>query len=285
MVNPIPLFILLITFSANIYADTLTWVGCGISKKAFMTELAAAYEKKTGTKIDLQGGGATKGIRAAASMTSDMGGTCRYRISSEIEELKASLIPLAWDALAVIVNPQNPVSNISIEQLQGIFLGKIVNWKELGGPDQEIAVYARKGKISGVGYALRQLVFDNVDQDLNASKFFPSTGPLEKSIESSPWAIGVTGVASAQKRSVKLLQLENREPSYENIKNGSYLLYRPLYIAVNTSGPHYAQVRKFIEFAHSKEGRNVIRKAGSVPYMDALNLRSIRTRQNKGKIL
>lgn len=277
--------ILLLSSQLPVAAETLNWVGCGISKKAFMTELAAAYEKDTNNTIVLNGGGATKGIRDVASLSADMGGTCRNKIPGHNDEFRSKLIPLAWDALVVIVHPDNPINDISIDQLRGIYTGGITNWNELGGPDQAIQLYARKGKVSGVGYALRDLVFNDAEQEFSATKIFPSSGPLEKAVESNPWAMAVTGISSAKKRNVKVTELEGHSASYDNIKNGDYLLYRPLYIAINPASKNFHAINRFIQYAHSKKGQAVIKQAGSVPYMQALNLRSNRSRQSRGKIL
>jgi len=251
---------------------TLKWVGCGISKKAFMKELAAGYQKKTGVIIDIQGGGATRGIRETAANNSDMGGSCRYKIGSAPEESLAILEPVAWDALVVIVHPDNPVDNITFDQIRGIYLGKITNWKELGGNDAPIRLMARKGKISGVGRAMRKLVFANYNQEFKATEFVKSSGPLEKAVVKDVNAIGVTGISSARKRKVKNLKLDGKEPSYENIRKGEYGLYRPLYLAMNSGGKQYAEVKKFITYAHSREGRDIIRNNGTVPYLEALKL-------------
>ena len=102
-------------------SDTLRWAGCGITKKAFMAELAKAYEKKTGIKITLKGGGATKGIRNASKGAIHIGGACRASIESHPEERSAYQVPVAWDALVVITNKKNPVDNITFEQLKGLF--------------------------------------------------------------------------------------------------------------------------------------------------------------------
>ena len=251
---------------------TLKWVGCGISKKAFMKELAAAYQKKTGVVIDIQGGGATRGIREVAANSADMGGTCRYKIGRAPEESGAFLEPVAWDALVVIVHPDNPVENITFDQIRGVYLGKITNWKELGGNDAPIRLVARKGKISGVGRALRKLVFANYNQEFKATDFVKSSGPLEKAVVKDVNAIAVTGISSARKRNVKNLKLDGKEPSYDNIRQGEYGLYRPLYLAMNRSGKQFKEVDKFIKYAHSREGRDIIRNNGTVPYLEALKL-------------
>lgn len=252
--------------------NALTWAGCGITKKAFMQELAAAYEKETGKKIDIEGGGATKGIRRVATLEKDMGGTCRYLLPGNPAETGVKPFPVAWDALAVIVHKDNPVESVSLVQLEDILEGRITNWKQLGGADAPLELAIRKSKISGVGYALRQLVFADETKEFAGSKSYPSSGPLEKAIVANPNAIGVTGISSARKRDVKILRLEEKDPNYENILSGEYLLYRPLYLVSNVSNPNYHEVRRFVDFANSRDGREIIRANGVVPYLEATHL-------------
>ena len=252
---------------------SLIWAGCGITKKAFMAELAKAYEKKTGVVVSLNGGGATKGIRKAVKGQIDIGGACRPIIEGHPEERSAYQVPVAWDALVVIVNPKNPVKTITVRELQKIYLGEINNWKQLGGWDHPIELYVRRGKISGVGRTLRELVFANFQQDFPGAKHVVrSSGPLEKGVQSNVYGIGTTGISSAKRRKVNMLQLNGKSPSYENIKSGSYVLYRPLYLVTRGQQSADKKVKDFITFALSRTGREVIRKAGSVPYSDAMGL-------------
>lgn len=253
-------------------SKTLKWVGCGISKKAYMHELAAGYEKKTGIKIEIKGGGATKGIREVAKNNADLGGACRYKIPGSVKEARAILEPVAWDALAVIVHKESAVNDITLDQIRGLYLGKITNWKQLGGHDAPIRLIARKGKISGVGRAIRKLVFANFDQKFTATEFVKSSGPLEKAVEKDINAIGITGISSARKRNVKNLKLDGKEPSFENIRSGQYMLYRPLYLVISPEGKKKKAIADFLSYAHSPEGKEIIRKSGTVPYLDALRL-------------
>lgn len=271
----LPLLALLLSPVQALFAEdavTLRWVGCGISKKSYMTALAKAYEAKTGVHIDLQGGGATRGIRDVAAETADIGGSCRRHMRAVGEERGVTMVPIAWDALVVIVNKDNPVNDISIENLRKVYLGEIKNWKELGGPDQPINLLAREGKISGVGRTARKLLFGDYDQEFAASQLFPSTGPLEQQVEVDTNAVGLTGVSSARKRNVKILDLNEKSPDYENVKTGNYLLYRPLYLAYNENNPHVGIIKDFLKFADTPEGRDVIRSNGTVPYLEGLNL-------------
>jgi phosphate transport system substrate-binding protein len=260
-------------------AKKITWSGCSISKAAFMGEMVAAYKKKTGIEVELKGGGATKGIRSVAAGESDIGGTCRHIIedpntlTTVPEERRVQLTPVAWDALVVIVHKDNPVDNISLEQLRDLYLGRIANWKELGGRHAPIELYVRKGKVSGVGRTLREIVFNNYDQEFVAKHVVEESAKLEQDMVTNPNGIGVTGVSSARKIAniAKILKLNGREPSYDNIKNGDYLLYRPLYMVTHLQN-HDPEIKKFIAFVLSPEGADIMRSAGTVPYSDSISL-------------
>lgn len=272
----------------------LSWAGCGISKKAFMGEMAKAFEKKTGVHINLKGGGATRGIREVADGTRDIGGACRHTLDSGSAfgshplERRVRMDPVAWDALAVLVHKSNPVNDITIPQLRQVYLGKITNWKQLGGNDAPIELFVRKGKISGVGRTIRELIFANYDQEFaSTAKVVKSTGPLEKAISTTAVnGIGISGVSSARRRDVKLLQISGKDPSYDNIKNGDYLLYRPLYLVTHLENTD-PDIKAFTQFVHSNEGRAIMRKVGTVPYEDAIQLwlrylESVRKAQDRG---
>ena len=268
----IGLLAVLFLFSSVSNAITLTWVGCGITKKAFMQELVVAYKKSTGIDIVLEGGGATKGIQSTTEHIADMGGSCRYRIKGEAPESRISFNPVAWDALVVIVNKDNPIESISMDQLRSLYLGEINNWAHLNGQDRPLALAVRKGKISGVGLTIRQLVFNDPEMDFPQNNIYNSSGPLEEAVENDVNAVGMTGISSARKRNVKILKLDDKEPSFENIKSGNYLLYRPLYLVIDKQSKNVNELEKFLGFAHSRTGRDIIRQNGVVPYLEALAL-------------
>jgi len=256
----------------GVSALDLTWVGCGITRNAFMADLAAAYQQKTDTRITIEGGGATKGIRAIAAKEADIGGACRYTLKKTPQEIGVKMIPVAWDALVVVVHKDNPLESISLAQLRNLYRGRIDNFSRLGGDDQPLELLIREGKISGVGYSLRKHLFEDPTVEFVSPHVFPSSGPLEKAVEQNPRAIAVTGVASAYKRDFKILKLEGLDPSFENIRTGNYLMYRPLFLVFNPNGPHPQEADRFIQFALSAEGREVIRKNRVVPYFDGMLL-------------
>lgn len=248
-------------------SDTaLTYSGCGITRVAFMEELATAYNRETEVTVNISGGGATKGIRGAAAGSIDMGGGCRHKLAGP-EERQAYLNMVAWDALAAIVHPSNPVAGLSARQLRSILVGEITNWREVGGADAPITVLARTGKISGVGRMARELIFGDPAVDYAPSALiYPSSGPLEQAVETMETAIGVTGVSSARKREVKILSISGVYPDYENIANGNYPFFRPLYLY--TQGPPTGKTKAFIDFAVSPVGQSVIKAQGTVTLED-----------------
>ena len=265
--------------TASAASKKISWAGCGISKNAFMSEMAVAYEKKTGVKVDLIGGGATKGIRQVSNREVQIGGTCRHVIEKDNsmmthdEERRIELRPVAWDALVMIVHKDNPVDNVTIDQMRKIFKGQITNWKTLGGKDAPIELYVRKGKISGVGRTLRELMFYNYEEEFVAKYVVEESATLEKDMVTNPNGVGVTGVSSARKLKgvAKILKLDGKEASYDNIRTGQYLLYRPLYIVTNLQEKD-PEVKKFVSFVAGDEGKQIMRSVGTVPYEDAIGL-------------
>lgn len=244
-------------------AKTLEWGGCGITKKAFMFALADAFKERTGIAIDIHGGGATHGIRGAAKGEINMGGACRPAMAGNPQE-DVRMVHVAWDALVGIVHPSNPVESLTSDELRQIFRGQITNWKQVGGPDKFIVVGYRSAPLSGVGFSFRELGFREKTGpgDFTSGVARKSSGPLETAVEHLPNAFAVTGVSSAKKRDVKIIGVDGIAPSPENIATGKYPLFRPLYLTV----PHNPDpaVERFVEFALSDAGQEIIREEGTV---------------------
>lgn len=253
------------------YAESeLVFKGCSIIRRAFMSEAAVAYEQATGRHIDVMGGGATLGIRATAAGDSDIGGSCRPALPERFpSERGVRLTRIGWDALVFITHPSNPVDSVTLEQTKAVLQGRIDNWRALGGPDQRlIAVFRSQvpehgGKYSGVGYMTRVLLFGDPEYDFTEQAlFFRHSAEVEEAIENIPYAFGVTGVSSARKRSVKILRLNDVEPSREQIVNARYPLFRPLYLA--TRGAPQGEVADFIRWLTGEEGQRVVAQQGTV---------------------
>jgi phosphate transport system substrate-binding protein len=243
---------------------TLSWRGCGITKKAFMERCATVYSEKTGVNIRLTGGGATLGIEAAGQGGADFGGTCRACLSSRNEDkMPLALTVVAWDALVVVVHPDNPLDSITPEQLKAVLQQEITDWGELGGKPGRIITIARKGKISGVGFMTRKLIFGDAEADYGKRVIrLQSSGPVEELLEESVNGIAVTGISSAKLRKLKVLKVGGVEPTMANIATGKYPYYRPLYLAHPKK--MVAEQQRFLNWLLGGEGQQVVHDQGTV---------------------
>jgi len=263
---------------ALVFAEVnLKWTGCGITRLAIMDEAAKAYEEETGGKVSISvtGGGSTKGIRFTAAGLSDMGGSCRPCLPETYpeEESGVFLTVVGWDALVPIVHKENPVNGVTSEQLKEILTGKITRWSELGGPDHEIKLIDRSGKITGVGFMARLLFFDDKGVDFSKSaEVLTSSGPLEERLEQERWAIGITGISSARKRLLKMLALDGKEAILENVASGAYVTFRPLYVV--TRGKPSGEVEKFLNWLISDKGQAVVERSGTVSLKQGTGLKA-----------
>ena len=256
-------------------SKTITWRGCGISKKAFMKEAAKKYEELYGIKIDLQGGGATKGIRTVKADLADMGGSCRHTFPQAFEKLESGLVQtvVAWDIIVPVAHPDNPLDSITTDQIKNIITGNIHKWEQLKpGLKGSINLHARRGEISGVGWSLREMFFDKKESDLSnntakidiskKAKIQKSTGPVEKFTEKDPLAFGISGISSARKRKLKILKINGHQASIENVLAGKIPTFRPLYVV--TKGPPKGEVAKFINWLLADEGQALIESQGTI---------------------
>lgn len=259
--------------SAQDQKPNLVWRGCGVSKKAFMEACAREYEQQTGIRFQLSGGGAQLGIETAAAGGADLGGTCRACLAKLGEDkLNIKLAVVAWDALAVIVHKDNPVNNITRDQLRGVLQQRIKNWKQLGGNDEPIIVTVRRGKTSGVGYSVRALILEDPEARFGPTVIrLQSSGPLEQLVERQRRAIGVTGISSARKRDVKALTIDGysaEDPKV--IANGEYPYYRPLYIAYRPGASQKAD--QFVAWLLSDKGQAIIEQQKTVTLLQGARL-------------
>lgn len=271
--------LLMLPFQAHAEPDTLKWVGCGITKKAFMKQISSVFLVNSGTFIETSGGGATRGIRSVANKTADLGGSCRHQLNDEHgklhpEEVGVELIHVAWDALVAIVHKKNPVDNISQEALIKIYDGEITNWKSLGGLDEPIKLITRRGTTSGVGHMFRRMVFNDPNHHFKAaSTEVKSTGPLERKVRKNRAAMGMTGFSSSVKRGVKILSIDGIFPSKKNISRGAYPFFRPLYLTMHREAPE--KVRKVLQFVLSPEGQEIISAEGTINLREGTPLNTL----------
>jgi phosphate transport system substrate-binding protein len=271
--------IIVLTVAANsTFSKTIRWTGCGVTRKAFMQEIANAYKKKTGIEVVLSGGGATKGIRNVQKKRAEVGGSCRHHLNNQYQkpikkEKDVKLVQVAWDGVVIIVNRKNPVDNISYENLMKIIDGKITNWKEIGGNDAPISFISRYGKQSGVGHMFRLLSLQDPNYKFRAKGIeYNSTGPIELEVGSNEDAIAIDGISSAKKSNVKILKLDGVDPTnIDLLSNGNYGFFRPLYLTVHKDEKR-PEILNLVEFILSEEGQKIIANQGTVNLKKGRNL-------------
>ncbi|MCL1820456.1 MAG: phosphate ABC transporter substrate-binding protein [Oscillospiraceae bacterium] len=209
------------------------------------------------SEVDVQGGGSSAGISAAEDNTADIGMSSRGLKDSEMDLWH---IEIAKDGLVMIVNPANSVSDLTLEQIRGIYTKSIGNWSELGGTDAKIHVIARE-EGSGTRDAFESLIMGG-EWVTPKAIIQNSNGAVKQIVSSDPNAIGFISLGLADS-DVKVLNLDGVTPSGENVKNGLYSLYRPFLFV--SSRPPEGAVKRFIDFTCSAEGQKLLADEGLIP--------------------
>ncbi len=235
-------------------------------------ELAEQYlEKHPGSEIIVTGGGSGVGIAALPENTTDIAmASRRIKFGEKMKfaeiGLDAREVIVAYDALAVVVNPSNPVDSLTREQLEAIFRGKITNWKEVGGEDRKIVVYSRETS-SGTYEFFKESVLDNKNY-MSGILSMPATGAIIQSVKQTKGAIGYIGLAYLN-RFVKPLAVSYdggrhyAEPSVRTAADGSYPVVRPLYYYYDAEKESI--VSPFVSYVLSDEGQASVLEQGFVP--------------------
>lgn len=230
-------------------------------------KLAKEYKEKTGIKINVHGGGSTGGINATRKGTADIGASSRDLTKKEKKTLKE--IVIGKDALAIIVHKSNPIENLTTEQARAIFIGRIKNWKEVGGPDRKIQIVNRESG-SGTRNTFEEIVMNIMLKD-NTRKAVPmslkavvnnSNAEVKETVKMVPGGIGYISVGFVDK-SVKSLKINSVTPSFENIVSGEYSLVRNLYFLVKEK--QNKLVKNFLRYVLSNEGQKLVIKEGFYP--------------------
>lgn len=223
------------------------------------------------TRVTVTGGGTGVGISALLDNTTDIAMASRPIKFSEKMKIKSAgedvaEIVVAYDALAVVAHPSNPVKQLTRQQLEDIFRGKITNWKQVGGDDRKIVVYSRETS-SGTYEFFKESVLKNKNY-MASSLSMPATGAIIQSVSQTKGAIGYVGLAYVNK-DVKALHVSYDagksfvEPSFANAKNKTYPIVRPLfyYYEAKTEG----RVKPFIDYVLSAEGQETVKNVGYIP--------------------
>ena len=203
---------------------------------------------------------------SGSGITAVKEGTCDIGLSSRAlkDEEKAGGLKetvLAYDGIAIIVHPDNPVSDLSIEQIAKLYTGEITNWKDVGGDDGEIVLVGREAG-SGTRDGFESIV--DVKDSCKYAQELTATGAVISAVEANPLAVGYASL-SAVGDTVAMVTVEGVECSEDTVKDGSYKIQRPFVFVTNKSVALSEQAQAFVDFATSKDAADLIRTAGAVP--------------------
>jgi phosphate transport system substrate-binding protein len=228
------------------------------SVEPFAELLAEEYViQHPGSHIYVQGGGSTAGIEAVKTHAAHIGMSSRALIE---DEKSLYSVTIARDAIAIVVHPKNPLSNLSMDHIRRVFSGKVKNWEELGGSHRPIVLVTRE-EGSGTRESFQKFVMGKGEIDLGAL-VQDSNGAVRQVVSSDANAIGYISLGLVNEQ-VKALKISGVEPSVVNIDNGSYTLVRP-FLFVFTGSP-VGEAKSFVDFVLSPAAQRLLSKEGLVP--------------------
>ena len=234
-------------------------------------------EENPGAFVAVTGGGSGTGLSSLISGSCDIAMSSRNIKDKEVTLAKQKginpyEIKVALDGLAVVVNPANPMGKLTLDQLAGIFTGKISNWKEVGGRDQKIVILSREVN-SGTHVYFKEHVLRKMDAN-STEEFSPSALMLSSSqaiadeVAGNSAAIGYYGMGYiCDKQKAIAVAKDNKSeyvnPNIENVLSGKYPISRPLLLYTN--GEPQGLIKKFVDYTLSKEGQEIVVKTDFVP--------------------
>lgn len=211
-----------------------------------------------GISIDVQAGGSSAGIKNASTQLTDIGNSSR-ELKEEEKEWKLDEHKVAIDGIAVIVHPDNSISDLSKAQIISIYKGEITNWKDVGGEDKEIVVVSRE-EGSGTRGAFEEIlkIEGSVRKDMLISN---ENGIVKATVASKKDAIGYMSLGYVD-GTVKAVKVDGIEASVENIKADKYAISRPFLML--TKGELRPEVKEFLDYIKGEKGQEIVAEEGYI---------------------
>lgn len=262
------------TASSQAAANAITIKGSD-TMVHLVTVWAENYMKTpTGTQVSVTGGGSGTGIAALLNKTTDICAASREMSATEKEQARQKgLNPheyiVARDGIALVVNPANPVEELTMEQLKKIFTGALTDWSQVSGAKGSFILLSRESS-SGTYVFFQEHVLKKEDYTVQA-RLMPATSAIIQAVAEDANAIGYVGLGYALEagNKVKVLRVKaddaapSIQPSEETVRDATYSIARPLYLYANE--PAGKAVTDFIQFCLGDAGQNIVRETGYVP--------------------
>jgi len=245
----------------NIVLDGSTTVGP--IAKAF----ADYYKEKSGVGATISESGSGNGVKSLINGACDIANMSRFMKESEFKTcVEKGILPVAhvvaFDGLAVVVNPANKVSALTDAQIADIYTGKITNWKQLGGDDAEIVVISRDTN-SGTYETFNELILRK-KAVVKGAEYVGSNGQAKTRVASTKNAIAYVGLGFVDD-TVKTLSVDGILPSAKTIVSGKYPIARPLFMFTNGYPKMGSAVYDFVTLHLTEEGREIVKDLGYIP--------------------
>ena len=256
--------------SSKLVLDGSTTVGP--IAKAF-AEYYMAKNKDVNVTVNESGSG--NGAKSIVNGTCDIANMSRFMKDKEFAAaVEKGVMPVAhvvaMDGLPVLVHPSNPVKQLTVEQVRDIYMGKITNWKQVGGPDKEIVVISRDTN-SGTYETFEGLVMTHKvngektrEKIKDGAEYVGSNGAIRARVQSTPAAIGYAGLGFVDK-TVKALEINGIYPTPQTVTSGRYPIARPLFMFTNGYPKLGSHVHAFVTLHLSEKGQEIIEDIGFVP--------------------
>lgn len=246
----------------NVKADSMQTISTdgSTSMEKVIGFLSEAYMgEHEGIKVTYNPTGSSAGIQAVSEGRCDIGLSSRELNNEEKESLDGTII--AIDGIGIVVNPNNPINDLSLAQVKDIYTGAIDNWKDIGGTDAPIVCIGREAA-SGTRDGFEE-VTDTKDK-CKYNQELTSTGDVAQTVAGNPNAIGYASIASAND-SVKLTSIDGVVPSTETIQNGEYKIQRNFWFVTKKDKSLSKAAQEFFDFATGIQADSLITDAGAVP--------------------
>lgn len=226
-----------------------------------MGKIAEIYEEDNNVSIEINEVGSSAGIKDAINGVSEIGMSSRELKEEEANEVEATTI--AYDGIAIITNKENPIKNITIDEVKKIYTGEITNWNQIeGGEDSPIVVVSREDG-SGTRDAFQEIIGYNSEELVEDALITNGTGSIKQTVIGNKNSIGFVSFEYLDEK-VNIVSVENIEPKAEFVQSGEYKISRP-FIVVNKENSLSEESKKFIEFILSDECQQLVKDNKAIP--------------------
>jgi phosphate transport system substrate-binding protein len=235
--------------------ETLRYAGATTLQRFFMPEAARVFQAETGVRMTIDGGNTNPGLKALLGGNVDIAGVGRHLTAAEKQQGLVEHF-LGWDILAIVVAGDNPLTNLTVEQLRGIFAGDLTNWQAVGGPDLAIVVLTAPPG-SGMRSAVQELILK--ERPFTSREVVSAVvAQSDQQVSMFPGAITAVSLSMIDNQRARTVAVDGVEPVAANVQAGRYPLVKPL--ALVTRGRPQGALAKFIELAKGPRGQQILNK-------------------------